>query len=67
MTEKLSNALLQGERINSKDWQFDSTLHSSKTDGVVISGISGKEGFVLNSRRRWISWMTGENYPSDCL
>ncbi|MCE0495565.1 hypothetical protein [Vibrio salinus] len=66
MSKSLSDALIHGKRINSEDWHFSTREQDTNADGVVIEGIKTDEEFVLNSRRRWISWLMGKSYDSDC-
>ncbi|AYC07353.1 hypothetical protein [Vibrio cholerae] len=53
----LSEAILEGQRIHSDDWVFGTKEERKKVDGYIVSGIAADEGFILNSRRRWISWL----------
>ncbi|MVD20407.1 hypothetical protein D6U55_12945, partial [Vibrio cholerae] len=54
---RLSEAILEGQRIHSDDWVFSTKEERKKVDGYIVSGIAADEGFILNSRRRWISWL----------
>lgn len=50
----------------------DQTTEPDKTkakplDGVIIEGIANDEGFILNSRRRWVSWFTGKRFEKKCI
>ncbi|MCF4172383.1 hypothetical protein [Vibrio sp. McD22-P3] len=56
MSQRLNDALLQGKRINSEEWHFTTDTYDEKIDGLIINGVSFEEGFVLNSKRKWISW-----------
>ncbi|MDX1303013.1 hypothetical protein [Photobacterium sp.] len=67
MSQRLNDALMQGERINSKDWNFTTQEDDDNIDGVIASGMSLKEDFVLNSKRRWISWFMGSKQSQACL
>jgi hypothetical protein len=66
-SQKLSDAILRGERIVSSDWVFRSSvegisIHAENgflADGYIIHGIGTEEGFVVNARRKWISWFLG--------
>lgn len=33
---------------------------------VIVQGIEAKESFVLNSKRRWVSWLTGNSRLLRC-
>lgn len=60
-SQRLSEALIQGERITNSDdyWRF--SFHDSHGfDGVLESGINTQEHFILNSRKRWVAWLAGE-------
>jgi hypothetical protein len=67
VSQRLNDALMQGERINSKDWRFTTQEDDDNVDGLITSGISLKEGFVLNSQKRWISWFLGNKQNPVCL
>ncbi|EJL6274983.1 hypothetical protein NMR36_003100 [Vibrio cholerae] len=54
---RLSEAILAGQKIHSDDWVFGTKEERKKVDGYIVSGIAADEGFILNSRRRWISWL----------
>ncbi|MFP8967934.1 hypothetical protein ACKC9G_15245 [Pokkaliibacter sp. CJK22405] len=67
LSAQLSQALLAGERIKSDDWHFSRAQGGDNVDGLILQGIAPDEGFVLNSRRRWISWLRGDNRTPVCL
>ncbi|MDF4534302.1 hypothetical protein P3491_33770 [Vibrio parahaemolyticus] len=54
---RLSEAILEGQRIHSDDCVFSTKEDRKKVDGYIVSGSAADEGFILNSRRRWISWL----------
>lgn len=71
MSDKLNHALLSGERIISDQWQFvfwprDGAEEIPQVDGYIVQGIEAKESFVLNSKRRWVSWLTGDSRLLRC-
>ncbi|KGK19859.1 hypothetical protein [Vibrio navarrensis] len=71
MSDKLNHALLSGERIISDQWQFvfwprDGAEEILQVDGYIVQGIEAKESFVLNSKRRWVSWLTGDSRLLRC-
>jgi hypothetical protein len=74
VSQKLNDAIFNRERIVSSDWVFvgyseDESKHSKNSDGVdgyIIHGISREEGFVINGRRKWISWFLGEIPSLEC-
>lgn len=66
VSQRLNDALIQGERINSADWHFSTLQENKNLDGLISHGISSTEGFVLNSRRRWISWLIGDTQSPTC-
>jgi hypothetical protein len=55
-----------GERINSNEWQFVALAERRAADGYIVKGIAADEGFVLNSKRRWISWLLDEAPMQHC-
>ncbi|WP_243694210.1 hypothetical protein [Vibrio viridaestus] len=63
-SEKLNDALIEGQRIVSNEWQFDSS--NVDPDGKIVAGIKSNEGFILNSRRRWISWLLDKQPDIRC-
>lgn len=67
VSQQLNDAILQGERINSKEWRFSKQLGNGDIDGIIANGIEISEGFVLNSKRRWISWFMGDKTSLTCL
>lgn len=67
VNQKLNNALIQGERIKSQDWFLTTQKYNDKIDGVIINGITPKEGFILNSKRRWLSWFMGNKNNPICI
>ncbi|MBG0758543.1 hypothetical protein BOO22_03865 [Vibrio cidicii] len=71
MSDKLNHALLSGERILSDQWQFvflprKGAAKLPQADGYIVQGIEAKESFVLNSKRRWVSWLTGDSRLLRC-
>lgn len=66
MNKRLSEALIKGERINSNEWQFVALAERRAADGYIVKGIAADEGFVLNSKRRWISWLLDEAPMQHC-
>ncbi|EOU2461806.1 hypothetical protein ACNTOD_000695 [Vibrio navarrensis] len=71
MSDKLNHALLSGERIISDQWQFvfwprDGAEEIPQVDGYIVQGIEAEESFVLNSKRRWVSWLTGDSRLLRC-
>lgn len=71
MSDKLNHALLSGERILSDQWQFvfwprKGAEEILQVDGYIVQGIDAKESFVLNSKRRWVSWLTGDSRLLRC-
>jgi hypothetical protein len=64
ISKQLNEALINGDRVNNEDWRF-STQSGSDVDGLIINGIDAEEHFILNSRKRWISWLLGadDNVP----
>ncbi|MEO9654332.1 hypothetical protein [Marinomonas sp.] len=65
-SEKLHDALIAGQRILSREWLFSDDLMAVNMDGVVTQGIEQNEAFVLNSKRRWLSWITGNHERLIC-
>lgn len=63
----LSDAILQGVRISSQDWSIADGAQTPMKDGYILSGISPAEGFVLNSQRRWVSWLLNDKPTPMCL
>lgn len=66
MNKQLSEALIKGERINSNEWQFVALAERRAADGYIVKGIAADEGFVLNSKRRWTSWLLDETPMQHC-
>jgi len=66
MSQRLNEALLQGQPIDSEDWNFTTQAGNDNFDGRIVDGISPSEGFILNSRRRWISWFMGFKQSPIC-
>ncbi|EGR0393243.1 hypothetical protein OC506_09180 [Vibrio vulnificus] len=71
MSQRLNDALLAGERISSTNWRFSvssNELSSSEQgiDGYIVEGASPDEYFILNSKRRWISWLSGDKRSETC-
>lgn len=61
-----SDALIKGERINSNEWHFAGMAEQLSADGYIVKGIEADEGFVLNSKRRWISWLLDDKPALNC-
>jgi len=66
MNQQLSDALIKGERINSNEWHFTGMAEQLSADGYIVKGIEADEGFVLNSKRRWISWLLDDKPALNC-
>ncbi|MCA3901387.1 hypothetical protein JKP31_08745 [Vibrio vulnificus] len=71
MSQRLNDALLAGERISSAHWRFvvlPNELSSSEQvmDGYIVEGVLPDEHFILNSKRRWISWLGGDKRSETC-
>ncbi|ENC6660177.1 hypothetical protein ABKY47_004717, partial [Aeromonas hydrophila] len=66
MTPRLDVALSKGERVNSSDFTFSREAADPAADGYIVSGIAADEGFVLNSRRRWIAWLLEDQTALRC-
>ncbi|HFQ5431514.1 TPA: hypothetical protein ACGVBV_001934 [Vibrio vulnificus] len=71
MSQRLNDALLAGERISSAHWRFvvlPNELSSSEKvmDGYIVEGVLPDEHFILNSKRRWISWLAGDKRSETC-
>ncbi|WP_265455101.1 hypothetical protein [Aeromonas salmonicida] len=66
MNQQLSDALIKGERINSNEWHFAGMAEQLPADGYIVKGIEADEGFVLNSKRRWISWLLDDKPALNC-
>ncbi|MBD0786321.1 hypothetical protein HUO09_08180 [Vibrio sp. Y2-5] len=56
VSQRLNDALIQGERVNSEEWHFTAKEDDKDADGLIARGISPDEEFILNSRRKWVSW-----------
>ena len=66
VSQQLNDALIQGKRITSEDWHLTTQKNDDSIDGLIINGVTPKEGFVLNSKRRWISWFMGDKNSPVC-
>ncbi|CAH7226747.1 hypothetical protein ITG08_10745 [Vibrio cyclitrophicus] len=66
VSQRLNDALLQGKRISSEEWNFTTKAYDENIDGLITSGISLDESFVLNSKRKWISWFLGDDQNVVC-
>ncbi|EGA64057.1 hypothetical protein [Vibrio brasiliensis] len=66
LSQRLNEALIQGERVNSEDWLFTTNENDKGADGVITSGIRPDEAFILNSKRRWISWFLNDTPNISC-
>ena len=66
MNQQLSDALIKGERINSNEWHFTGMAEQLSADGYIVKGMEADEGIVLNSKRRWISWLLDDKPALNC-
>lgn len=66
MSPTLSTALINGERVRSDEWRFSAQRDNRSVDGYITEGIKESEGFVLNSKRRWISWFLEDKAELQC-
>ncbi|AUI87933.1 hypothetical protein BS333_16230 [Vibrio azureus] len=66
MSQRLHDALLQGKRINSEEWHFTTKKYDENIDGLITNGVHFEEGFVLNSKRKWISWLLRDEQNVVC-
>ncbi|OOI04119.1 hypothetical protein BIW16_07975 [Vibrio sp. OULL4] len=66
VSQRLNDALLQGKRIISKEWHFTTKAYDENIDGLITNGVGPKEGFVLNSKRKWISWLLRDEQNVVC-
>ncbi|WP_421195038.1 hypothetical protein [Aeromonas jandaei] len=66
MNPQLSSALINGERVNRDEWHFAALADNQSADAYIVNGINDNEGFVLNSRRRWISWLLEDKPELQC-
>ncbi|WP_425667315.1 hypothetical protein ACPUEJ_15430 [Vibrio tubiashii] len=66
VSEQLNQAIQHGQRINSKNWRFSLNASDSPIDGFITGGIGADEGFILNSKIRWVSWLMGEEPKIEC-
>jgi hypothetical protein len=62
VSQQLNDAIINGDRVFDTDWHF-SVGKNGDYDGIIISGIQEGENFILNSRRKWISWLSGKDEP----
>lgn len=65
--QELSDSLISGKRVHSDDWIFRTAMEAQPADGYIINGIEPTEQFILNSRRRWISWLLDDSPRLTCL
>ncbi len=63
---ELSRAILNGEPIRSEDWVFSYKGELKQSDGYIVEGVAREEGFVINARKRWISWLLDEERDAKC-
>lgn len=63
---ELSRAILNGEPIRSEDWVFSYKGELKQSDGYIVEGVARDEGFVINARKRWISWLLDEERDAKC-
>ncbi|OAN17799.1 hypothetical protein A3K86_02450 [Photobacterium jeanii] len=66
VSQRLNDALIQGKRINSEEWHFTTKQYDENIDGLITNGINVKEGFILNSKRKWISWFLKDEQNVVC-
>lgn len=66
VSQRLNDALLQGKRIISKEWHFTTKAYDENIDGLITNGVGPEEGFVLNSKRKWISWLLRDEQNVVC-
>ncbi|KWT99234.1 hypothetical protein [Vibrio toranzoniae] len=66
VSQRLNDALIQGKRVNSKDWRFTTKEYNGNVDGLIVNGINLEEGFILNSKRKWVSWFLGDKPSVVC-
>ncbi len=66
LSQRLNDALIQGTSINREDWAFTTQKGDERADGLIVDGIEDNEGFVLNSRRKWISWFLDSRQQPEC-
>ena len=66
MSPALNDALLKGERVAHDAFRFAFGTGESAADGYIVKGIAADEGFVLNARRRWISWLLDNKPEPSC-
>ncbi|MEZ9230976.1 hypothetical protein AB4259_07840 [Vibrio amylolyticus] len=67
ISARLNKALIGGKRLNHQDWHFTRQHGEKNADALIVSGINEDEGFVLNSKRKWLSWFTGEKREVKCI
>ena len=65
-SKELHNSLISGQRIMRQDWHFGYDALATDKDGVITEGIEQEEAFILNSKRRWVSWITGDSNRLSC-
>ncbi|WP_159738405.1 hypothetical protein [Vibrio atypicus] len=68
-SSSLNDAIVEGERINSEAWKFarSPAFAGGTVDAYILSGLSADEGFIINSKRRWLSWLSDSTPKSLCL
>lgn len=66
MNPTLSAAMINGDRIRSDEWRFSTHTDSHSVDGYITQGIKESEGFVLNAKRRWLSWLLEDSPELHC-
>lgn len=67
LSQQLNDALIQGTSIHSDEWKFTTQKGNEDADGLIVEGIRSDEGFILNSRRKWISWFLGSKPQPKCF
>ncbi|UUM33036.1 hypothetical protein [Vibrio japonicus] len=66
-SQALSDSILNGDPIRSDEWVISATHDpTEEVDGYIVSGISSDEGFALNAKRRWVSWLLEDKNKPVC-
>lgn len=66
-SQQLNDAILNGKAIRSDEWVISPTYEpTEEVDGYIVSGISSDEGFALNAKRRWVSWLLDDKNQPVC-
>ncbi len=70
LNTQLDDDIKAGKRIESSAFKVryanDGSTDDESDDIVVLEGLSSDDGFILNSRRRWISWLLNEPLDHSC-